>query len=518
MKNPLKATVTGLHFITVLIVCALFGYAGLAVAFINPHGMSFMLGTSYPVPNSSTASDLVALTAKAREELWVKSVVFGVDEQYQECPFADGMMGGKFSGKAVIQIRDTEKVNGNTVNIPLIGGFGGPGVQGEGTRLGNEQKLKIGNMTVQIGRFWFGYSWTAVARDETVIGGPLDQVIRAAMRAQFAKKRNDDMMMKLINTSGVTGRNYMLPNGVASRAALTSTDVFSTAIISRGGLAISGLGGKPMDTSKDTAGSTKKAYTFLGTDRGFVPLETEDAFLNAFFNADVRGSENGIWTGNYKNWMGHMLYRWNQIDHGNQGPIGSPLLPRATLGVAIVAAANGTVVQGGGTAAAAAAIPLPNYFEFFSNAPYVFHNGETIAADGSTQRYLRITNADGTFGICNYITNTAGTITLNGTTTLGVSGETTNFSVGALIEECNVLGTRFCRTLVLAQEALACGLGAIDGTPANLQYGKRTEELLNHGMNYAVGCEQSWGVSPIKRWDGVYPGFIVLETALPQTI
>lgn len=518
MKTHLKRTSSVLYFIAVAFLMTVIGPWCAAFAIINPHGMSGMLGTSFPVPNSTTVGDLTGMTAQARQQLWVLSIVFGADTQYQEIPFANGMMGDKFSGKAIVQIKDTENVNGNTVNIPLIGGFGGEGVQGEGTRLGQEQQLKIGNMTVQIGRFWFGYSWTSIARDETVIGGPIDKIIRTGMREQFAKKKNDDIMMKFINTAGVAGRNYMLPPGITSRAGLKGTDVFSTQCITIGSLALSGIGGKPWDTSKDTSGSNKKSYTFLGTDRGFVPLETEDAFLNAYYNSDVRGAANGIWTGNYKDWMGNTLYRWNQIDTGNNGPIGSPLLPRAQLGVAVVGAASATVIQGGGTAQAAAANPPPAYFKFFSNAPYVFHNGELIAADVSTQRYIRVTNPDQSYGVLNYIVNNGNQITLNGVTSIGTGTETTNFVVGALIEECNILGTRFCRTLILAQEAMACGLGAIDGTPANPQYGKRTQEILNHGVNIAIGCEQSWGCAPIKRWDGQFCGFIVLETALPQTV
>lgn len=495
-----------------------FSIAFVAVFCINPHGMSNILGTSFPVPNSTTATNLTDMTSKAREELWVKSVVFGADEQYQENPFADGMSGAPFSGKAVVMIRDTEKVNGNTVNIPLFGGFGGEGVQGNNTRLGNEQKLKIGNMTVQIGRYWYGYAWDAVARDETVIGGPLDKLIRTAMREQFAKKKSDDILMKFINTAGVTGRNYMLPDGVATRAALTASNVMSTALISKAGLAISGIGGRPMAQSKDTAGSTKKAFTLLSTDRGLLSLETEDAFLNAFLNADVRGAENGVWTGNYKNWFGHMLYRWNQIDHGNQGPVGSPLVPRAFLGEAVTAA-NDAVIKGGGTAVNAA-LTTPKYFQFFSAAAYTFHNGETIAAVTNTDRYLRITNPDGSYAVVKYRLNSGNQITLHSSgavVSIGTGTETTALLLGATIEECNVLGTRFTRHIELGQEAIACGQGAIDGSPANPIYGRRTEEVLDHKMQYSIGCEQAWGCAPIKRWDGIYPNFILIETALPQT-
>jgi hypothetical protein len=41
-------------------------------------------------------------------------------------------------------------------------------------------------------------------------------------------------------------------------------------------------------------------------------------------------------------------------------------------------------IKGGGDATAANIIPKPLYFEFFSNALYTFTNGNTVAADTTT--------------------------------------------------------------------------------------------------------------------------------------
>lgn len=518
MKNQttlVRHTVHIAHLSAVAILFAAFGAVGLLALFVNPHGMSSVLGTSYPVINTTTVTDLTNMTAKAREELWVRRIVLGSDRMYQENPFADGMLGKPGSGRPIINIMETSKVHGNTVNVPTVAGLGGPGVAGEGDRIGNEQKIRIGNFQVQIGRFWFGVGFTAVARDETVVGGRLDEIINSGLRELMSKKKSDDIMMKILVKAGTSGRNYLLPDGCNSRADLVSASVMSTTLISRTALQITSNGGRPMKVGKDEAGSTFSNHLILGTNVGWTPLDTEDAYLEARIKGGVRGSENTIFTGRYDDWLGHGIYRWEQIDHGNYGPVGSPLVPRAFLGVVITSATTSTVIKGGGSIAAAAVVPAPQYFGFFTNSPYTFFNGETIAA-GNATAYIRIQNADNSYGVFPYTTNDGNQITLSGAAvSIGIGTETTNFGLGALIQECNVQGTPFCKFLGLAQEAVAAGAGTINGSVEDPQYGKRTEEHRNHDMDHAIGVEAVWGCNAVQRPDLVYPGFIVVEAALP---
>lgn len=517
-SNQLQRVTTRAFHVLVTLIIGIFisPLAAVAVACINPHGMSNMLGTSYSVINTTTAANLVAMTAKAREELWVRRVVLGSDKLYQDNPFADGMLGKPGSGRPIIQLTETTKVAGNTVNVPTVAGLGGPGVAGEGNRTGAEQKLRIGNFQVQIGRFWFGVGFTAVARDETVVGGRLDEIINEGLKQQMAKKKSDDIMMKIINKSGTSGRNYLLPDGCNSRADLVSSSVMSTSLISRAGLQVTSNGGKPMKVGKDSSGSTFSNHLILGANIGLVPLDTEDAYLEARIKAGDRGPGNSIFTGQYDDWLGHVIYRWEHIDHGNYGPVGSPLVPRAFLGVAIVSGTTSTVVQGGGSAAAAAVTPAPLYFSYFSNSPWTFFNGETIAADVGTTRWLRIQNSDNSYGVFPYILNDGNQITISGAAlSIGKGTETTSFAIGSLVQECNAAGTPYCRHLGLAQEAIAAGIGTINGSAADPQFGNRTEEHRNHDMDHAIGVEGVWGCNAVQRPDLVYPGFIVIETALP---
>ena len=479
-----------------------------------------ILGVSYDRVNASTKANLTAQTAKVEEELWIRRVILGADAQYQDNPFSDGFMGGAESGKAIIKITDTEKVHGTYINVPTVAGFGGPGVGGSGDRIGAEQKIQVGNFQVRIGRFWFGVGFQAVARDETVIGGRLDNIITKGLRTLHAKKRNDDILMSILQIPGTaTGfRNIVRPDGVATRAALKSANVLDTPVVTLAGNALSSLGALPMRVgAEDSGGTQNEEFMVFGTHHSLASLDVDPAYLDAVTNAGVRGTGNPLFKGGYQRWNGHGFYRWFMRDHGNWGPVGSPLQARAFLGVALVGANTGTEVKGGGNATAAAVTPAPAYFEFFLNAPYTFHNGNTIAADSATTRYLMIINSDGTgWNVYSYKVNDGNKITILARVTLGLSGETATFNhpVGSLIVQCEANGTTWARSLMFGQEMMVCGQGTINGSTASPQMGKRTEEHRNHDMDHAIGAENVWGCAAVQRADNVYPGVVVIEHAV----
>ena len=68
------------------------------------------------------------------------------------------------------------------------------------------------------------------------------------------------------------------------------------------------------------------------------------------------------------------------------------------------------------TRRARTSFPLQLYFEFFSNALYTFTNGNSVAADTATVRYLAILNLTGAnagkIGFYSYKVNTGNTITV----------------------------------------------------------------------------------------------------------
>ena len=493
----------------------------LLVAIFSTCG-SRAIGVSYNVINATAVSDLVAQNAKIQEELWVRGIIFGADTLYNDNPLADGFTeilanGAKpTQGRPIVGLVDTEKVNGQVVNITTMAGFGGPGVYGEGTRDGNEQQITIGSFPCKVGNLWFGYGFKRTVRDQTVIGGSLDEAITEAGQQQLAKKRCDDHLMRLRQIAE-GGTNLIYPDGFGTRDELTSAAQFSTTMWTKGCDELPSQGGKPMNVAKDPSGSKILRYLAFGTARTFRPLSYEPAYLDALKSGDLRGDQNAVFTGEYKEWLGQGIYRWTTMDHGNNGPIGNPLEPRARLGVAVTGAGNATVLQGGGMAYKEGTTPAPLYFEFFSNAPYTFFNGDAIAAVTNVTRYVQIINPDGTFGVFPYQVNNGKTITLSGAAlAVGPVGKrTTNFVKGAEILECNALGCAFARVVYMGCDILVCGYGSIDGKKVNPKMGVRKEVERNYGLDFGIGVESVWGNAAVKRHDNVYPNFLIGEVAIP---
>ena len=88
-------------------------------------------------------------------------------------------------------------------------------------------------------------------------------------------------------------------------------------------------------------------------------------------------------------------------------------------------------------------------------------------------------------------------------------------SQGALIVQCNVLGTPYGYSFMLGAQGLVCGNGSINGSASNPLMGKRTVEILNHGTSIAIGAEGVWGNQVVQRaGDGGAPGFLMATHAL----
>lgn len=514
------------------------------------------LGASYPVINATTAANLSTQDAKAVEELWTRKVVLGADYVYQDNPLADGFMGEGDAGKAIVKMTDTEKVHGNTINVTTFGGFGGPGSQGSDDRIGNEQKIQIGSFPVKIGRYWFGVGFQSVARDETMLGtGRLDGMIVEGLRQLHAQKRNDDMIRLLIAHADANGRNNSYTvGGPTTVAGIRTAHYVDTPTITNTRNKLAGNGAMPMAVGpKDSGGSRPMKFVFFSTHHGLSHLDYESDYTSAQREGGERGANNNIFKGNYSEWSSVGIYRWYQKDHGNAGPIGSLLAPRMYLSANMPTptfsagswAAGGTISNSSTSyvdAAGASATlnpgiaiagnaanadintllntPYPDYTRYFSNAPWKYHWGDTIAA-ASTQRYVMIISQSGAnagkYAVFGYTANSGKNIALTTAvlTTAGSRHPDGAFLAGDLVVECNASGVPLGRSVVFGKEALICGVGTINGSRSNPQFGRRTEEHRNHDLDHAIGAEAVWGAAIVKRADNVAPGFLVVNHALP---
>lgn len=494
------------------------------------------LGVSYSKINTSTLANLVSLDSNAQEIVWVKRVLMGSDS---ENVFSDNMMGPPGSGKAFIVNNDLKKVDGDTIIVPTVAPLGGPGSQGEGDRTGNEEKIRISSFPVKIGRQWYGVGITDVAKEQTVIGSKWDGLVNVLLRKRLGKKKSEDMMKVLIASASAS--NTVRPNFKSTREGLRTADTIGTTTITKSGLVLSGLGGKAVKLRKSRTGADIESFLFFGNQYALATLRSESAYLTAITQAGVRGDDNPLFKGDFTMWDGHGIYRWMIRDHEAYGAVGSSILPRAFLGEAIVADDNAPTIKGGGDGTGANLVPAPLYFEFFSNALYTFTNGNTVAADTTTVRYVAIQNLTGSdagkIGFYSYKVNDGNKLTVfkrlrsaatgASLTTVGnviwntapwlTAGNGTNFAgltdahpVGSLIVETNSYGVPFCGSFMLGEMAGIAGHGSLNGRNA---MGARTQEDRNHNMDHGIGIETVYGCAATKRTDQKTPNYVYVESA-----
>ena len=427
--------------------------------------------------------------------------------------------------KFVVHVTDASKVKGNTINIPLYAGYGGAGVQGDGTRTGNEEKSQMTTMQLVIGRFFHAIGDTGVSRDETMLGSGYDERVRKGLKYIHARKRSDDIFRRLIKRS--SGRNLMFPPAATAltRATLKTANVLDTPTFITVKNRLSSNGAEPMalGTVKDSGGTRPEMYMLMATQFALSDVEQDPTYTDALQTADDRGVKNAIFAGDFKPWRSLGIYNWKLKDHGNWGPIGCFLAPRAVLvgthttkataqAGTFQALTNSSFLAFGTISASGTGA---NYSQYFSNAPWTYHNGLTEAADTTTDRYVLIVDANGGgSGVFKYRINDGNTINLHSSgAVVTVAGATqTTFTAGSLVVECNELGVPFGRSLGFGAKGVVTGLGSIDGTVSSI--GKRQEQIQEYGNYRGIGAENTWGCEVVERPDGTYPGFVFIEHAL----
>jgi hypothetical protein len=486
-----------------------------------------VLGLSYPEANALTKAQMVADTPAVEQVLWTQTLFLNEDMQYEENPFVDNMTGKSDQKKAILEILDTKKVHGTLVNVPLLSGLDGQGTFGDGTRQGNDMQYVPGNFAIKVGRTYFSVAWTVTAESETMQGGVFMERVNRDLAAVMARRRASDICMNLRSVCYTTAGapNLVWPLGVSGTAALTNANgLLTTAMVSGVNEILPGLGASPMNVETEGSGSERLRYMGLIQSVSLGSFSQDPKYLAAVTGGDIRGDQNALFTGAIKEWDSTWLYRWNNKDQ-KVGAIGNPFWARAKLGVAITAAASGTVVQGGGVSynSTVQAGPAPKqYFRYFKASPYTCWNGDVFAATNNVTYYIAIINPNGTYGVFPYQVNDSMQITLTGGQVGGIAApggqaQTLNFVVGALILQCNVLGTYLNYSLFFGQNMIGSGVGSLNGADegsSNLKMGSLKKGELDEGSTKYVGSEAVWGCRVVNDWTGGYPNFLLLEHAI----
>lgn len=485
---------------------------------------------AYDKINAQTVAEVLARSPEAQRVAWGELAIRKSNDYSELYRYLVGPLG---SGKAFIEHSDLRITAGNRVVLPLVGGARGGGVQGSGDRIGKEKKLVPKDFDFKIGRWWDGFAINSVALNETVIGSKWDRAASQFLQRNLGMKKTDDMLLELLVRSNA--RNTVRPNNKGTRDALRTADVFSTSTVLRGQATLTSLGAKPVKLGKSTAGADIRMFTFLGTQFALEALKNSSTYLEAAYNAEVRGAQNSLFTGDITPWNGQAIYSWSVEDPEDLAPAGCPLVARAYLGNAVASGTSAVDIKGGGSAANAADTDV-QFFGYFSNAPITGCEGQKRAADSSTERFIAVLNHTGANAgkvmFASYKVNNGNKITmfkrlgaaasgdqvttLGGITwgagTYGGAALADSAHEGALVVEVNSFGVPFGYVLGLGEMAGIMGHGSIDGKAA---IAKRTEEHRNHDMDHAIGLETTYGSRAFERIDGQVGGYAVVECALP---
>lgn len=499
---------------------------------------------TYLAINPTTAVTIAANASNTQQQVWVLKAEA---ESRGKNPFQrfTGGWGPKWGGKPIIEVADTLKLKGQTINLQTLAPLAGPGIYGDNVRLGNEEIIKNGSYQFTIGRLFKNMGWTSVAANQTVVGSNLDRQANKMLGEWMGWQKGYDVEFSMLTQA--TARNQMWPNGKTNREALRTTDYVSLSTISDAGATLNTLMGKPVKLAKSSGGFDIEKFIMMSNQYALRQVAQTSEYRNLVSQSREKGDSNELWAGGFPDVDGHALYRWDIKDHAANGPIGAGCVPRATLGIAITANDLSQDITGGGNALNAAVTPAPQYFQNFSNSAYMGCEGLKRAADTTTTRYVLIQNTSGAnvgkMGFYSYQVNNGNKLTMLGrlrasaagisVTTLGnvtwdtapwvaagagnFAGLTDSHPSGSLVYETNSYGVPFTTTYMFGDECLMSGYGTVDGQTC---MGIRKEEKQDYDRSYGVGLDICYGVQAIPRVDGIFT-FIVLESAwsppgLPQ--
>lgn len=490
---------------------------------------------SLDVTSNVTGTTLASMAPDSVRKLWKKGAL--IAEQNND--FYQQMEGR--SEKSLIWVNtDLSKGNGHEITFTTQSGFYNEGKVGEALFEGPDdfESVDIDDFKLKV-----DFVRNAVRmseRTEEVMGmrGEIASGFNMQLGEWLGRKKTEQINMALMLK--INAENVMCANG-KTVATLGSADYLTWDDIVTSGQAMKPLGGLPANIAAAGYGAPIWSQSVVATEAALTSLKLDSDYKTALQNADVRGRGNTIFKGGYLPIDGHTIIPFNPIDHDGIGAVGSPLNPKAFLGVAVEADSNGAAldIKGGGNATDAAKTGKL-YFKYFPGYAYTFIDTGAFSAsdypysDGvnydSEEKYFLIynlTGADaGKCGMYAYTTgNNGNKISVTKRLAVGTTGinETTIGSVtwdtgvwqgkhtsahplGSLIIPCNAKGVPIGDTLFLGRSAVCRG------------YGKYRVERVqeNHNLGFITdrGIVSVFGQTIRQDRKGRHPSVIRLRHAI----
>ena len=486
---------------------------------------------AYPTTVTNTGANLTTQDAANAAQLWKE----GADMFETTTDIFSEFEGGS---DALIQVEnDLSAGIGNKITFRVKSGFFGPGRTGNQlfTDPSHYEELKMGTNTLQVGLIRNGVSSFMMMEEDVGMRGELESGFNEALGEWMGREKTAQMGLSALHQCDIG--NHLVANERGDIQSLQTGDGLSPDDIVTCGAMLSGMGGRPAEIKMDGMKNTIRKFMFLTTQQGSSSLEQDpDYKARLIAAAAAQGTNNALFDGGLVHVGGHVVRKWDVVDHDGVGPQGSFLNPKAYLGIPIVDGTSADLTGGGrgitgGGDADSAAKTLFQYFRDFPRYAIAFCNGDTVSATASTHMlitgnkfYVTIVNpanaATDPNKWCIYrcTVNDGNEITVDlrlGETISGVKhttvGDVTYDSAvntlvhpaGALVYASNAAGKPLFKTLVMGKTFARRGYGKF----RNL----RMKQQQEGGAVNETYIASIFGQKPRANRRGAFPGILVLH-------
>lgn len=463
--------------------------------------------------NVYTLADAVAQNPDVKGKVWSRMLEVGANT-IDDFTFLEGPPESK---KPFWKKTELAADGGDTVVFSTIGDVGGPGVRGEKELTGSTSKPRMGAYSCQVDYWRDAVELTKKQLKFLAAGKSLETVLLGMLSRKLGRQKMYDMMMSLIRKAN---GNILRPNGKTSTSALRATDTLTPSFLVDAKARLSGLGARPVDMTKSKSGSPVLHYlAFIGQD-ALVDIRNSTSYQNALLQAQTRGDDNPLFSGKLVDWQGMYIWEHIIVDADADDCMGSPIAPKAQLGVAITAGNTAPLIQQSATNT------LPLYFGFFDGYDWIWIEGQTPTVDGNTYYFWIVNTSGGNIGYAGFYSYTGSTGNTGNTiqtaqrlraaasgsavATLGqVAWDATTMidshPVGSWIIPANQYGVPIARNFVFGAGAALRAYGSVEADPI---YQDRDYKFVK-GMGY----ESIFGQTPTFDTQGKPRNYVVLETA-----
>ena len=244
----------------------------------------------------------------------------------------------KFTGTgtdAIIQVKtELKKDSGDQITVPLLMRLVGEGVTGDNMLEGNEEALQFYDCQVKVDQIRHAVKLKG-QMEEQKTSLNLRTAAKDSLKTWFVEKQ-EKMIVEAL-TANPTPEHPVFANGRTSEGAITDADVFTADMIS-----IAARKAKTLEPKiRRVRVEGKEYYVMLVDNYQARDLKNDTKWLEAQKHANVRGSENPIFTGRLGVYDGVVVHEYENLIRTNTGAssakVGHALLLGAQAGIKGVA-------------------------------------------------------------------------------------------------------------------------------------------------------------------------------------